>query len=156
MEKVKKLIKGHQTYLLGKDADGIYHWLVAPSWDCGWYWGFGYVQAYSNNAHPEIARDIRSHQHFDGLFLLNRDVNAFDAFKEFFKETPLSDDEIWLLVDYMDSFYNLQKTSTIVGRGYSYYTSRSFLDEVKNGDMVNTINKIMLPAIFAKIDALLS
>ncbi len=46
------------VYLLGKDSEGISYWLEAPSWDCGWYWGFGYVETYRSNRKPSTARDI--------------------------------------------------------------------------------------------------
>ena len=38
-----------KIYLLGADAEGTKYWLEAPSWDCDWYWGFGYVETYTNN-----------------------------------------------------------------------------------------------------------
>ena len=155
MEKVKKLIKGKQRYLLGKDADGVNYCLEEPSWDCGWYWGFGYVQTFTNNAHPELSRDIRSHQHFDGLFL-NGPKNGYDMFKEFFKESVLTDAELWQFIDLMKSFYALQETAELFRRGYSYYTEKAKTEELKDEALAKRINEVMLPAIFKKIDALLS
>jgi len=55
-------------YLLGVDTEGQNVWLEAPSWDCGWYWGFGYVERYTNNANPSKAKDITSHTHIDSEF----------------------------------------------------------------------------------------
>lgn len=46
MKKEKRHAFGKDIYLLGVDADGTRYWLEAPSWDCGWYWGFGYVEVY--------------------------------------------------------------------------------------------------------------
>lgn len=146
---------GKKIYLLGADKDGVKYWLEAPSWDCGWYWGFGYVETYTNNKNPNKARDINSHQHFYSLFL-NSNVCAFDAFKEFFKETTLSKDEIWILLDYMKSFYALRETAETLGTGYSHMTERAKIEEVKNVEMTKEINEKILPAIFEKIDSLLS
>ena len=145
-----------KIYLLGADAEGTKYWLEAPSWDCGWYWGFGYVETYTNNNYPNRSRDINSHQHFDDLFLNNPKACAFDVFKEFFKETTLSEKEIWLLVDYMYSFYKLKDTARILGKGYSHMTERAKLSEVQNTEMAKEINEKMLPAIFKQIDLLLS
>ena len=39
---------GKQVYLLGKNEEDRNVSLVKASWDCGWYWGFGYVQSYNN------------------------------------------------------------------------------------------------------------
>lgn len=145
-----------KIYLLGKDAEGTKYWLAAPSWDCNWYWGFGYVETYTNNDCPSIARDINSHQHFDSLFLNDSKVNAFDAFREFFKETTLDQKEIWLLMDYMQSFYALKNVARILAGGYSHMTEKAKLSEVQNIEMAKEINEKMLPAIFKQIDILLS
>ena len=90
MKKQTTIAFNKKIYLLGADAEGTKYWLEAPSWDCDRYWGFGYVETYTNNDCPNKSRDINSHQHFDSLFLNDSKVNAFDAFKEFFKETTLN------------------------------------------------------------------
>ena len=156
MEKQTTTAFKKKVYLLGEDAEGTKYWLEAPSWDCGWYWAFGYVETYTNNNYPEKSRDINSHQHFDSLFLNDSKVNAFDAFKEFFKETTLNEKEIWLLIDYMYSFYALKRAAEILSRGYSHMTEKAKLSEVQNSEMAKEINEKMLPAIFKQIDILLS
>ena len=66
----KKIInKFGKHFLLGINHDGEYVWLEKESWDCGWYWGFGYLHTYSNNRCPERSRDLNSHFHFDSTFL---------------------------------------------------------------------------------------
>jgi hypothetical protein len=67
MNKKQSHAFGKDIYLLGKTTDGELIWLEAPSWDCGWYWGFGYVETYTNNRRPDLAKDISSHSHFNGL-----------------------------------------------------------------------------------------
>ena len=158
MKKQTTTAFGKKVYLLGADANGTKYWLEAPSWDCGWYWGFGYVETYTNNDYPNRSKDVASHQHFDGLFLKNSKVNgsAFNTFSEFFKETPLNKDEIWILLDYMYSFYTLRETAAVFGRSYSYMTGKAKLREVQNQEMAKEINEKTLPAIFKQIDILLS
>lgn len=66
----KKMIPnvfGKNIYLLGIDSYGVKYWLEAPSFDCGWYWGFGYVETYTNNANPANAKGISSHQHWGSI-----------------------------------------------------------------------------------------
>lgn len=145
---------GKEIYLLGKDAEGTLYWLEEPSWDCGWYWGFGYIETYTNNKNPHLARDINSHQHFDGLFM-NKNKCSFDAFKEFFVETPLSDNEIWELCDYMKTFYSLKEVAELFKRGYSYYTERAKIDDLKNQEQEDIVNKQWLPEVFKRIKKLL-
>ena len=154
----KKTIKifGNKYYLLGTREDGMNVYMQEPEWQCGWYWGGLYLTCFTNNRQPEKSRDINSHQHFDSLFLNDSKVSAFDAFKEFFKETTLNQKEIWLLIDYMQSFYTLKKAAEVFGTGYSHMTEKAKLSEVKSIEMAKEINEKMLPAIFKQIDILLS
>ena len=55
---------GKEIYLIGKDSDGIKIFLEEPSWDCGWYWGWGYLETYTNNRNIAASKDIDSHTHF--------------------------------------------------------------------------------------------
>ena len=50
------------AYLLGERKDGEKVYLQAGSWDCGWYWGYGYLEIYNK---PRT--DIVEHYHFDSL-----------------------------------------------------------------------------------------
>lgn len=153
---LKKQIKQafrKKIYLLGVDHDGIYRWLEEPSWDCGWYWGFGYIESYTNNKQPQLSRDIREHIHWDSTFIYPNG-NAFQIFASFFENTTLTDNELWKLCDYMQSYYALKETAKILSRGYGSYTSSAKLDELFNEDIVKHINNDMLPALFKKIDDL--
>jgi len=153
----KKVLSRHgkKIYLLGKDAEGINYWLEAPSWDCDWYWGFGYIETYTNNANPSIAKDITSHSHFDSMFL-NRNKCAYDAFREFFKETPLTNAEIWELTDYMMTFYNLKSVAELFRTGYSHQTSRAKIDSLENQEQNDLVNKVWLPEVFKRIENILT
>lgn len=139
-----------EKYYLGiRKADNKKVYLIAPSWDCGWYWGFGYIQTFSRC-------DIYSHEHFDNLFLKN---NIFDSFKEYFKETPLNNNEIWELLGYMKEFYVAREYAELLRHG-NYLTERAkcFIDEKnkkENENEIKRINKIILPELFEKIKKLL-
>lgn len=146
---------GKKIYLLGTDNENKNIWLVEPSWDCGWYWGFGYLQTYTNNKNPNLAKDIASHTHFDSEILKGLSF-SYNNFKSYFKETVLKDNEIWELCDYMKTFYTLKETAELFGRGYSHQTERAKIDLLKDEKMVEKINKELLPALFEKIIKLLS
>lgn len=150
MKKEKTKAFGKDIFLLGKDKEGTKYWLEAASWDCGWYWGFGYVETYTNNNCPHIAKDIESHQHFDGLFF-NKNKNGYDAFKEFFAEYTITDKELWKLLELMKTFYALKETAEVLSRGGAHYTSNPCSEIIKNDAEVNRINKTVLPAIFNEI-----
>ena len=144
---------GKKIWLLGKDEDGINYWLEEPSWDCGWYWGFGYIETYTNNRNPELARDIQSHSHFDYMFMRGPECTR-DNFKKFFKETPLTDDEIWELVDYMKTFYTLKDTAELFKHGYSWQTSKAKIDQLQSEEQQDLVNKVWLPEVFKRITAI--
>lgn len=148
---------GKEIYLLGirKDTNELV-WLEEPSWNCGWYWGFGYLETYTNNTNPNRAKDISSHTHFDTTFFNDEDMGAYDKFREFFRETTLTDNEIWLLVDYMKTFYTLRDAARLLYHGNSWYTSRAFIETLKDDDLANKINHELLPALFEKIKEILS
>lgn len=154
MKKQTKTIFGKKVYLLGKDKEGINYWLEEPSYVCGWYWGFGYIETYTNNQHPERSKDICSHQHFDSLFLKN---NIYQSFKELFVETPLSDKEIWILLELMQTFYTLKESAKIFELGGSNICniSHSIID-IKNKDISDHINKILIPKVTEEVLKLLS
>lgn len=153
MEKKTSKAFGKKVWLLGQDANGTNYWLEEPSWDCGWYYGFGFVESYTHNARPDLARDINSHQHFDSLFL-NGPKCSKDMFKEFFVETPLSDDEIWELVDYMKTFYTLKSVAELFKHGYSWQTSKAKIDQLQSDEQNDLVNKVWLPEVFKRIEKL--
>ena len=146
---------GKNVYLLGKDADGVYYWLEEGSFDCGWYWGFGYVEMYTDNKRPDWSEDIDSHQHFNGMFF-NHNKNAYDAFKDFFADSVLTDDELWKLVELMKSFYIAREYADMLYCGGAHYTGNPAKDIIKNDDEYNRINKVVIPAIMQKVYKLLS
>ena len=153
MEKKTSKAFGKKVWLLGKDKDGINYWLEEPSWDCGWYYGFGFVETYTHNTRPDLARDINSHQHFDSLFL-NGPKCSKDMFKGFFVETPLSDDEIWEVVDYMKTFYTLKSVAELFKHGYSWQTSKAKIDQLQSDEQNDLVNKVWLPEVFKRIEKL--
>lgn len=149
MKKQVKHVFGKDIYLLGRDKDGVNYWLEAPSWDCDWYWGFGYIETYTNNHCPEKSKDIMSHHHLDSLFL-NGPKCARDMFKEFFVETTLTDNEIWELVDYMKTFYTLKSVAELFKHGYSWQTEKAKIDELQSQEQNDLVNKTWLPEVFKR------
>ena len=155
MEKKKKHAFGKDIYLLGEDINGKQYWLEAGSWDCDWYWGFGYVETYTNNKNPERAKDVSSHQHFDGLFFRGR-KNAYDMYKDFFEKTPLTDSELWILCELMYSYYKARAYADMIYRGGANYTTNPLAEMIKNEDEWFRINKRVIPAILNEVYKLLS
>ena len=153
----KKIVRafGNTYYLFGKDEDGVKWYLQKSTWDCGWYWGFGYLDSFTNNACPEKSKDIAGHTHLSSL-MAEFDGNGFDALKNRFKECVLADDELFRFVDYAKSVYALKEAAELFGRGHSNYTEKAKIGDLVKPDWVKEINEKMIPEIDAEIEKMLS
>uniref|UniRef100_A0A6M3JTS4 Uncharacterized protein n=1 Tax=viral metagenome TaxID=1070528 RepID=A0A6M3JTS4_9ZZZZ len=154
---------GKDIYLLGKFKDGRFFWLEKARWDCGWYWGFGYIETYTNNKNPSTSKDIDSHQHYNYLCFrksesYNHEKKCFERGKYMYtlfdnpdiESLVVSEREAWELSDLMKSFYTLSEAAEIFNRGNSHLTSNVSVD-LKDATIFDHINKDLLPSIFTRI-----
>jgi len=171
MNKINKKINyafNKKIYLLGKDKNGYNVYLEAPSWDCNWYWGFGYIERYTNKTRPDLAKDISSHTHWNYSIVGKQEIYSFEKQcwinREYihhinnnpdFKSTVLTDKESWELSELMKKFYILKETADLFYNG-SAGISISLNDKFENKELYNKINHELMPLIFKRIDELLS
>jgi hypothetical protein len=151
-----------KVYLLGKDLDGTMYWLEAPSWDCDWYWGFGYVETYTYNSRPDKAHDILSHQHIDSAFMGKIGENSEYIYN--ICDAPLlkggttfTEKEGWELSELFKQYYTLEDAARLFyfkNGNISSTTVKHDSKECKR--MYDYINQTMMPAIFKRIDEILS
>ena len=146
---------GKTYYLLGKDEAGVKWYLQKPTWDCGWYWGFGYLDSFTNGIRPEKSKDILGHTHLSSL-MDEFKGNGFDALKHYFPKCVLTDDELFRFVDCAKSVYALKEAAELFGRGHSNYTEKAKIDDLIKPDWVKEINEKMIPEIDAEIEKMLS
>jgi len=156
INKRKEYAFGKDVFLLGKTADGDYIWLESAQWDCDWYWGFGYVEVYTNQLNPQSSRDINSHSHWDGLLNSQTDGSYKHHINEILVESVLTDNESWELADLMKSFYTLKESAEMFERGYSYLSAKGKVDSLFKTDLVTEINEQMMPDLFKRIYSLLT
>ena len=124
---------------LGK-LDGEDVWLPPPSWDCGWYWGYGYIQ--NDKLHTSFKR-------------LDTNDNLFNAIQKRFDGTfTLQDNKLWAFCELMVTFYALKEITEVYDRGGSFYASNPLADIIRNHEEVKRINETLLPKIFIEIDKL--
>lgn len=152
----KQIINWHgkKYYLLGIDKAGRNHYLQAGSWDCGWYWGFGYVESFTNNRNPEKSKDINSHLHFNELFL--NGANSINKWCEFFKDGVLNMQELWALLELMKSFYTAQQWSEACHWGGVNYSNNPCQELLKSNEEYNRINKVIIPTLMDEVYKLLT
>jgi len=127
-----------KVYLLGENENGVYYWLEEPSWDCGWYWGFGYIETYTHNKQPHLARDIDSHSHADNF--RKEWTEYFDGSKPIIKKRTFSEKEGWELSELFEQFYHLKTQA-------SFWNSKKW----KNKKLVKRINEVIIPTITGRI-----
>lgn len=151
---------GDTYYYLGTATDGTNYFYQKAKFDCGWYWGIGYVESFTNNNYPWRARDIDSHTHFD--YLMEQQMHPyggrmgwFDGFKNIFHETLLKDSEIWKVLEIMKSLYTARAYSDMLYRGGSHYTSNPVAGTIKNDAEYERINKVVIPALSEKLYSIL-
>jgi len=154
MRKQKIYVFDKNAYLLGSDKDGIKYYLEEATFDCGWYWGIGYIETYTNNNYPERSTDISSHQHFDSL-IFDKNNSAFDNFKKVFVNNPFTDKEVWLILELMQSLYDLRVYSDMLYSGGAHYTANPLADTIKNVQEYERINKVVIPALLKKLYTIL-
>lgn len=134
-----KTLSNYPTKIfIGKNQnESIY--LSAPSWDCGWYWGFGYLG------------NKNCHYHVNGLEK-SENSNLFDAFKKHFGNSLIvRDSQLWTLCELFKTFYALKETCEVLGRGGSHMTTNPCKELIINKSEVERLNNIVLPQIFEEI-----
>lgn len=141
--------------LLGKDSEGVRYYLEAPSWDCGWYWGYGYI----------TTKD--SHQHADGEFKPDRsddekrrEYNSYDSDTniftgQFLVEKTFTPEQGWILRELMATFYQMKKQAELVGRGGMHQTSNPLKALLLDEAEAKRINETVIPTITEAITIIL-
>ena len=131
-----KTTKFTDKFYLGENEHNEGIWLSAPSWDCGWYWGFGYLG------------NRNCHYHVSGLND-GKNQNMYDAFKEHFGDSlRILDTDLWTVCELFSTFYTLSKTAEVLGRGGGNYTTNPIQEVITNKDETKRINEVVLPQLF--------
>lgn len=136
-------------YYLGTNSNGRIY-LSPPSFDCGWYWGFGYLV--NKDCHYHLAGVDKNMNLYDAL-IAHFHNNTF-IFSTNIKENEYSN-KLWTFCELIETSYALKKTAEVLDRGGIHYTENPCSDLIKNHAEVKRINETVLPAIFNKINVLL-
>lgn len=148
LEKTKKHAFDKDIYLLGQDAEGINYWLEAPSWDCNWYWGFGYIETYTNNTNPEKARDISSHSHANNF--MSEYFTEWNGSKPILTLKTFTDSEGWEICELFEQFYFLQKAAENFGRG-KCYCANTTVENWAKPELAKEINEKLIPMVTKRL-----
>lgn len=137
------------------DNETIY--LSPPSWDCGWYWGFGYLGNRNCHYHVDGLKKIQTYNAKKQVWEYEF-VDLHEGFKKHFGESFIvkDDKDIWKLAELFETFYTLKEAAEVLGRGGSHVTSNPCASVIKNLDEVKRINEVVLPSIFKEIYIILN
>ena len=150
----------NKEYLMGKNQDGEKVWLETPSWDCGWYWGFGYLNTISSHTHVNGLTGRQEYWDSEKqCFRVSSDYvhNIYDSPK--LVETTFTENEGWKLSELFREFYLLKDMAEYTHRspaGCHVTTSPVTQDPEKMAQWHKEINEVMIPMITAEIMRMLT
>lgn len=134
------LLIDYPRICMGQNQHNQRIYLSPPSWDCNWYWSFGYLG------------NSTTHYHLDSL---STGSNLFDGIKrEFPNFNKLDDAKLWTFCELVQTAYTLKQTAEVLRRGGSHCTNNPLKDLIKDPDYVQKINYVLLPSIFVEIYSL--
>lgn len=134
-------------------SDDVY--LNGFSWECGWYWGGGYVG------------NKNFHTHFDSCFLkvpdyrghslgnftpqnLSNGCAVWEDLSKFLDDAQFTDKEWWRIKDLYKQFYSLRAAAETFQYGGNCTSEGRNPDEI-NKDMANKINEHIEQVIIPEI-----
>lgn len=131
---LEKEYKSNTGFLLGVDEHGEKFYMSLPSWDCKWYWGFGYLVSSHTHLNPDSYLDI---------------VLSWNSNKPILKELTISEKEAWKLCELYKRFLMFQDLAAFYHRGGMHI---SYLNDGKKDlEKWKEINTNELPEIMGEM-----
>lgn len=133
-----------ENVILGKNEHGVIN-LRRPSFDCDWYWGFGYLGN----------RII--HYHLSGIGE-GENINFHDALTKHFGDSFIIKDgkDIWQFAEIVQSIYTLKKAAELFHLGGAHYTTNPDAEMLKKSDWEREINEVLIPQQIASMYKILA
>lgn len=128
---------------LGTSLDNEELYLYKPSWDCDWYWGFGYVG--NKNLHTHL-----NSLHPDKVIWKLKEVFQQNSF--IIKE----DKDYWLFCECVTSIYQLREIAELFYRGGSHITVNPIKEDLQNLELYNKINSELIPKLIDEMYKILN
>lgn len=107
------------------------------SWDCGWYWGGGYLG------------NRNCHYHVSSYFGKER-MNAFDAIKQDFGNSlDMTDAELYRFLELFNQFYKLRDAADVLH--HSVFTEKGKSENEINKALSRQINEQISEVVIPEI-----
>lgn len=127
-----------KIYLGTIEDERIY--LVKHSFDCNWYWGFGYLSGYRKGE-----REQSSHFHIDSL--IQGSTEEVTNVNKIFNTTWISQDLWWILRELFNQAYALKKAAQVYKYGANQTSEGGYnkllYSEEKNKSINEDLKKVL-------------
>jgi len=127
-------IKGPDKVLFGVNSEGESIYMDKPTFDCDWYWSFGYL----GNRH--------CHYHLES-YDNGRNINMYDALKQDYTLTSHVEMNLWQVCELALSIYTLKKTADLYHIGGSLMTCNRCKGHIQDIKQYNKIVNETLPQV---------
>ena len=138
-----------------REEDNACIWLSRPSWDCGWYWGFGYLGNrevhYHLKSYQDRNRVLKDDKGDLCVVTERRNKHMYDCLLEDYDLNPKIKKNLWEFCELVETIYTLKEAAEVLGRGGSHYANNPCKEIIINKEEVERINKVVIPAM---LDAL--
>lgn len=125
-------IQGKDKVFLGHEkGTKVRIYIEKPKWNCGWYWGFGYLG------------NSNCHYHLNG-FNNGRNINMHDALLKDYDLNPNIEKILWQFCEQAKTIYSLKEAASCFHLGGSHYTANNAAEQIKAFDPENGLNKVLL------------
>jgi hypothetical protein len=130
-------INGKDKVFFGVDKFGDRINLTRPSYDCKWYWSFGYLG------------NKDCHYHLSG-YQNGRNINMYDALVSDYVLADHIVANLWSFCEQALAIYTLKDAAEVLYRGGANMTTNPLRDIIKahNGD--DMLNQKLLPILLQK------
>lgn len=142
---MSKLLREYpENVYMGMTEDGDRIYLRRPSWDCGWYWGFGYLG--NDNCHYHLSGLTSEHKNnlWNALrkeFPIDTGAGAGAVAQMWRRKT------LWEFCEVVKTVYTLREAAEVLGRGGAHYTENPCKELIQNPDEVKRLNEVVIPRL---------
>lgn len=155
---VPEIIGEDRVFFGDRREDDKRIWIQKPTFDCDWYWSFGYLGTSYEHYHLSGWRNKKRMFRTEKLNLVTeaRNISMYDALKEDYALSITIKRRLWEFCDLTSTIYALREVAEIYYRGGSHYTGNPPCKElVKNQEEYERINSVLLPALLQEFQNLI-
>ena len=153
MQIITKIEGKEKTFFGTRKADNASIYITKPSFDCQWYWSFGYLgnskEHYHLSSYQEKEHFFKLADNTTKLITERRNINMYDALLNDYELSEKIAANLWGFCEQVSTIYSLKEVSEIAHRGGSHYTTHPLKTVLKGFDSAQ-INSVLLPQLLQR------